>query len=1106
MLHQRIHWLAAVLLFVAGSCPAATTITVKTNLDEFNSNQDSMNGPVNQGCSLREAIQVIDTGTNSTYKQCDNPTSPPYTIDLTNAGGTIAINSLVNDPSKPTGLPKIRNGGMPDIFNGGAVIIKSGDITCDPGNDENIFIEASGADLTLDSVTMHDCTAFGAGIAVANTAGSGNLTIKSSSFMHIKGTSTGPGGAVSHSGGTLTLDTVSFMGCSEDDGSGGGSGGAIGITSVSFPNFVTIDSSSFLQNSAGDSGGAIYVSGVDSLTISNDIMTANTAGGDSSNNATAGGGAIWAGATGKAGVGGDPLTSATNFFLIFNTQFISNSASNGTGGAIVLSGGDLSYGTFDFTKPKIPGGIIASNFTGNSANGPAPTGIDPRSGSGGAIYAAGNLSILQSSFVSAIIGANSSAHGSGGAIAFYDATNALNPMVLANVTISGNTADQNGGAIANLLSTSGSNNAGQIMLINDTIDNNSAKGTGGTPGGAFFNANGTANLVNASNTIFSNTTTGTGGNCAGQPFTDAGTNLQFPAQATTCGATIPTADPKLNGPSIFAGPNLFVFTMSLNPGSAASNAGTNSICGDPPVFTFDGTGTPGTRPSPGGSNCDIGAYESGMAPVYASNPVPSTTINMSTLINVPTSATVVISNTGSDNLDISAFSTTGGPQISVSGPAVPFTIPVGNSTQTLTLTCSNTSAGTFPGTLTVTHNATGSPATYPINCDVMNPAVPLSITTTSPLPNASVGTAYNQTFAATGGTPPYTNWAVTTPATFPSWATLNPATGDLTGTPPGTVGSPFTFTVQVTDSNMVTASKIFVLTVVAPPLVITTASPLPNAMAGSAYSQTFAASGGVPPYTTWTVTTPATFPSWATLNAATGALTGTPPSTAGSPFTFTIQVTDTEAVTTNKQFALTVAPPPLSITTASPLPNATVASAYSQTFAATGGTPPYTNWAVTTPATFPVWATLNAATGTLTGTPPNVAGSPFTFTIQVTDNAAVTSTKVFLLTVVPPPLSITTTSPLPNATVASAYTQTFAATGGTPPYTTWTVTTPATFPSWATLNAATGVLTGTPPNILGSPFTFTLQVTDNAAVTAIKQFTLTVMPSTPVTLQEFGVD
>ena len=616
MLHQRISWLAAVLLFVSGSC-LADTIAVKTNLDEFNPNQDSMNGPKNMGCSLREAIQVIDTGTNSTYMQCDPPGSAPYTIDLTNAGGTIAINSLVNDPSQPTGLPKIRNQGMPDIFNGGAVIIMGGDITCDPGNDENIFIEASGADLTLNGVTIHDCTAFGAGIAVANTAGMGNLTIKGSNFINIKGTSTGPGGAVSHSGGTLTVEATPFTNCSEDNGSGGGSGGAIGITSVSFPNFVTIDSSPFSKNSAGDSGGAIYVNGVDSLTISNEIFTLNTAGGDSSNNAEAGGGAIWAGATGKAGVGGDPLTSATNFFLIFNTQFISNSASNGTGGALVLSGGDLSYGTFDFTKPKIPGGIVASNFTGNSANGPAPSGIDPRSGSGGAIYAAGNLSILQSSFVSAIISANSSAHGSGGAIAFYDATNSLNPMVLANVTISGNTADQNGGAIANLLSTNGQQQCpARIMLIrHDTIDNNAANGTGGTFGGAFFNANGDPSLVNASNTIFSNTITGMGGNCAGQPFHDAGTNLQYPAQATTCGATIPTmGDPKLNGPSILTGPNLFVFTMSLNPGSAASNAGTNSICNGVPVFTFDGTGTPGTRPSPAGSNCDIGAFESGIAP------------------------------------------------------------------------------------------------------------------------------------------------------------------------------------------------------------------------------------------------------------------------------------------------------------------------------------------------------------------------------------------------------------------------------------------------------------------------------------------------------------
>jgi len=1115
----RIILSALMLACVCAPATAMVTINVTTNSDEKNCNSTNAmpaichvtagTNPLSTGCSLREALENIDNGNNNSYPECTPaPETGPNAVNIINlAGRTIVINSLVPDPSDPTHTNMTRSGTMPFVFDKttiGTVTIMGGDISCAPKPDgENIFVAAGGSDLTLSGVTIHDCEAFGTGLAVRSN-GSNDLTVKGSNFFNIKATSIGPGAVISHHGGNLTIGSSSFTNNTQDNGSNQGQGGAVGVTGVFFPNFATIDTVNFLGNTAADTGGALYLSGVDSLTLSNDIFTGNSAGGDSGNNAESGGGAVYALNVGKGGQGG--VGSATNFFLIFNDQFISNTASNGTGGALLLSGGDASLGAFDFSQPQIPGGIVASNFTGNSAKGPAPTGIDPRSGSGGAIYAAGNLSVLQSSFVSTI-GANSSAHSSGGAIAYYDAGGSLNPLQVINTTFNGNTADEDGGAIANLLAST--NQAGKVMLLNDTLDSNTANGTGGAVGGgAFFNGNSTAADVSASNTIFSNSM-GVGGNCAGSAFTSANTNLQFPG--STCGASIPTGDPKLAGPGIFAGPNVFVSTQTLNAGSAASNAGTNSVCNGIPVFTFDGTGRPGIRPSPGGSNCDIGAYESGNAPVYASNPPPSSTINISALTTMPMTATVVVSNTGNDNLTISNYSVTGNPQITVSGPpgTPPFTIPPGNSTQTLTLSCQNAVPGNFMGTLTVTHNAANNPATYTVNCMVTAPLTPLSITTASPLPNGSVGSMYSQTFAATGGTPPYIMWMSVAPGTFPSWATLDPNTGMMTGTPLNTSGSPFSFTIQVTDSTVpvaMTATKQFALTVTAPPLSITTASPLPNATVNSAYNQSFAATGGVPPYNNWIVTTPATFPAWATLNPSTGALTGTPPDTVGSPFTFTVQVSDSNvpATSTTKQFTLTVTPPPLSITTASPLPNATVGSMYSQTFMATGGTPPYTNWAITA-GTPPGWANLAAGTGAFTGTPPNTTGSPFTFTVTVTDSAMVTSSKVFALQVDAPPLLITTASPLPNANVNQAYNQTFAAAGGVPPYNNWIVTTPATFPAWATLNPATGALTGTPPDQVGSPFTFTVQVTDSNATSTTKQFTLSV-GTTPVTLQDFGVD
>jgi uncharacterized repeat protein (TIGR01451 family)/CSLREA domain-containing protein len=700
MWNQPIRWVALILSVVTGSCFAAgTTITVNTKLDEFNPNQNSVNGPKNQGCSLREAMQVIDSGTNATYLQCASPSGgAPFTIDLTNAGGTIVINSLVKDPSDPTGTNMIRNSTMPDIFAVGAITIKGGDITCDATVPERIFNEAANANLTLDSVTIHDCTVFGQGIAVNNAAGGGQLTLKSTNFTNIHATSSGPGGAVAHSGGTLTLNTVNFLNCSEDNGAGNGTGGALGISSVDSPNTVTLNTVNFTGNTAGDSGGAIYITGADSVTMNGNIFTGNKANGDSSNNSEAGGGAIWAGNTATKGL-------PTSFFLIFNNQFISNGAPNGTGGAIVLSGGNLTYGN----NFQIPGGIVASNFTGNSAGGPAPTGIDPRSGSGGAIYARGNLTIEQSSFVSTI-GANSSNHGSGGAIAYYDPSAAFNPMVLANVTINGSTADQNGGAVANLAAS------GKVMLINDTIDNNPANGNGGTAGGAFFNADSTLGDVIVKNTILADTA-GTGGNCSGQSFGSvaADTNLQFPG--TTCGVAITSANPLLNNPSIFAGPNLFVFTMSFNAGSAASNTATQSVCDGAPILDFDGTGTPAIRTLD--KPCDIGAFESNIAadltvtkshtdPFKQGDVADTYTIIVSNSGNDSTSGTVTVTDTLPAGAGLSAISITGGPN---------WNCVLG------TLTCTRSdvlasSASYEPITLTVSVAANAMPAVVDNNATV----------------------------------------------------------------------------------------------------------------------------------------------------------------------------------------------------------------------------------------------------------------------------------------------------------------------------------------------------------------------------------------------------
>jgi uncharacterized protein (TIGR03437 family) len=175
-------------------------------------------------------------------------------------------------------------------------------------------------------------------------------------------------------------------------------------------------------------------------------------------------------------------------------------------------------------------------------------------------------------------------------------------------------------------------------------------------------------------------------------------------------------------------------------------------------------------------------------------------------------------------------------------------------------------------------------------------AAALSITTTSPLPQGTVGVAYSQTLSATGGASPYT-WSVASGA-LPGGLALA-SSGTISGTP-ATAGA-YSFTVQVKDSAAATATMTLALTIATAPPAIATSSALPQAFVGVAYSQTLTAAGGSAPYT-WSVTSGA-LPGGLTLSGG-GTISGTP-TTAGS-FSFTVQVRDSAGATATKAFTLAV--------------------------------------------------------------------------------------------------------------------------------------------------------------------------------------------------------
>jgi hypothetical protein len=383
-------------------------------------------------------------------------------------------------------------------------------------------------------------------------------------------------------------------------------------------------------------------------------------------------------------------------------------------------------------------------------------------------------------------------------------------------------------------------------------------------------------------------------------------------------------------------------------------------------------------------------------------------------------------------------------------------------------------AGSYSFTLQVADNA-GLTATLGYAVTV-NAAVTIQ---TGSLADALIGAAYSQPLRAAGGTPPYT-WSVSS-GVLPAGITLDSNNGSLAGTPTA-VGS-FTFTLRAVDSVSAFAERQFQITIAAG-LIITTAPTLAPATVGLTYAQPLDAAGGRPPYI-WSISNGG-LPAGVTLNAATGAIGGTP--SAAGAFQFTVDVSDSLARKASKTFSLTVAAT-LVISSAPALPAATAGSSYTQTLTATGGTPPYL-WSITSGG-LPAGLSFDASTATLAGTP--TLGGGFQFTVQVMDSNSVTATKQFTLSVTSN-VSITTSSPLPDAVAGSPYARSLSASGGVPPYV-WTLAA-GSLPPGLALDPAAPAIAGTPT--ANGAFAFTLQVTDASGGSAAQDYTLAVsLPPVP---------
>jgi len=94
--------------------------------------------------------------------------------------------------------------------------------------------------------------------------------------------------------------------------------------------------------------------------------------------------------------------------------------------------------------------------------------------------------------------------------------------------------------------------------------------------------------------------------------------------------------------------------------------------------------------------------------------------------------------------------------------------------------------------------------------NIVTVSAALTISTASPLPNATAGSPYTTTLGASGGTSPFSDWKVISGSLPVNW-TINPGTGEISGT--CNVAGTANFTVQVKDAALDSTSKAFSLTV-----------------------------------------------------------------------------------------------------------------------------------------------------------------------------------------------------------------------------------------------------------------------------------------------------
>ena len=364
----------------------------------------------------------------------------------------------------------------------------------------------------------------------------------------------------------------------------------------------------------------------------------------------------------------------------------------------------------------------------------------------------------------------------------------------------------------------------------------------------------------------------------------------------------------------------------------------------------------------------------------------------------------------------------------------------------------------------------------------------LNISTSSPLPGGTTGSAYSVTFTASDAPKGYNlSWSI---SAAPPGLSLGATSGTLSGTP-SSAGT-YNFNVTVTASAppstasfpSLSTTKPFSLTIQTPTASGLTISPksLPFGALGSTYSAQLSANGSGS--YRWSVTQ-GSLPPGLSLGATSGTISGV--ASGGGTYPFVVGVADLRSQQGGSAgYTIGI----LNISNSSPLPSGTTSNAYSVTFNAADGPPGAQAWSIDMPP-----PGLQLSGNVLSGDPSS--SGTFNFIVSVTVGGLSVS-KPFALTI-GSNLTITDPPVLPAGDVNVRYGYSFNVIGGPSPFT-WSLAggmPPPGTVAFDLSDPSVRTLSGTPTST--GTFTFTVQVQDKSQNSAMKQFNLTINPALAIT-------